>query len=43
LIISKHLDPEILNRWEINKDVNVGKFKAEQETFLEYHRDVVLL
>ncbi len=43
LIISKHLDPEILNRWKINKDVNVGKFKAVQETFLEYHRDVVLL
>jgi hypothetical protein len=43
LIISKHLDPEVLNRWEIRKDVNIGTFKTVQEQFLEYHRDVVLL
>ena len=43
LIISKHLGPEVLNRWKINIDVNVGRFKAVQEKFLEYHRDVVLL
>jgi len=43
LIISKHLDPEVLNRWEIRKDVNMGTFKTVQEQFLEYHRDVVFL
>jgi predicted restriction endonuclease len=42
LLISKHLDREILNDWHIDPTVNVGSFRSEQHRFLEYHRDVVL-
>jgi putative restriction endonuclease len=38
LIVSSKLDQQILDRWGINKDANVGAFKPEQCIYLEYHR-----
>ena len=42
LILSSQLDNSILKKWSIDKGVNVGRFKNEQQQFLEYHRDVIL-
>lgn len=41
LIISSHLGPSVLDKWQIDKHINVGQFRTEQKVFLEYHRDVV--
>lgn len=41
LIISSHLEPSVLDKWQIDKNINVGQFRTEQKVFLEYHRDVV--
>jgi hypothetical protein len=27
----------------VDRDLNVGRFRAEQERFLEFHRDAVFL
>lgn len=43
LLISRHLEKPILDKWSIRPDVNVGRFNSQQSEFLEYHRDVVLL
>jgi len=43
LILSKQFDHEVLNKWSINKTINVGAFRPEQKQFLDYHRDVVLV
>jgi predicted restriction endonuclease len=43
LVLSNKLETETLEKWQINKDINVGSFKQEQKQFLEYHRDVVLI
>jgi hypothetical protein len=43
LLISRHLESSVLEKWSIQPDANVGKFNAQQSGFLEYHRDVVLL
>jgi hypothetical protein len=42
LILSSQLDNSIPDKWGIDKNVNVGSFRNEQQHFLEYHRDVVL-
>ena len=42
LILSSQLDSSVLDKWHINKNINVGSFRNEQQQFLEYHRDVVL-
>jgi putative restriction endonuclease len=42
LIISRHLEKSVLEKWSISPDVDVGKFNREQARFLEYHRDIVL-
>lgn len=42
LIISDKLDPDILLRWGIKTDLNVGAFNKEQAKFLAYHRRSVL-
>jgi hypothetical protein len=42
LIVSRHLDPKVLEKWSISRDVDVGTFNQKQARFLEYHRDVVL-
>jgi predicted restriction endonuclease len=43
LILSKQVDHEVLNKWAIDKTINVGTFRPEQKVFLDYHRDVVLV
>ncbi len=43
LILSKQIDHEVLNKWAIDKAINVGTFRPEQKQFLDYHRDVVLV
>jgi hypothetical protein len=43
LVLSNKLETETLEKWQINKDINVGSFKQEQKQFLEYHRDMVLI
>ena len=42
LLLSGQLDNSILDKWQIDKNINVGAFRKEQQQFLEYHRDVVL-
>jgi putative restriction endonuclease len=41
LLISHDLNPRILNQWSIQAEQNVGQFRGEQISYLEYHRDVV--
>ena len=41
LIISKELNPIVLNQWNIASSTNVGAFKNNQDKYLEFHRDVV--
>jgi predicted restriction endonuclease len=43
LLISDHLEKSLLDKWHIEKNLNVGSFRSEQQHFLEYHRDVVLI
>lgn len=38
LMISPHVDQQILRAWGIPSDLNVGRFSNEQVHFLEYHR-----
>jgi hypothetical protein len=40
LLISKKLNPKVLEQWSIEGH-NVGEFNQLQENYLEYHRDVV--
>lgn len=42
LIFSTHLDTAVIDQWKIEKNINVGSFRKEQQQFLEYHRDVVM-
>ncbi len=42
LILSKQFDQTVLDKWSIDKSMNVGSFKPEQIQFLDFHRDVVL-
>jgi putative restriction endonuclease len=41
LLISPRLDLDVLNKWHISEYLAVGNFRAEQENYLEYHRDEV--
>jgi hypothetical protein len=41
LLISKELNPKVLEQWAIHSDQNVGKFRDSQCEYLGYHRDVV--
>lgn len=41
LLISKELNPIVLDQWNIKGSSNVGAFKVNQGKYLEYHRDVV--
>jgi predicted restriction endonuclease len=43
LILSSQLDSSVLDKWHIHKEINVGNFRKEQQQFLEYHRDVMLV
>jgi predicted restriction endonuclease len=41
LMVSKELNPIILEQWNIADSINVGSFKSNQGKYLEFHRDVV--
>jgi hypothetical protein len=41
LIISKELNPTVLNQWSLSSIENVGAFNPRQAAFMEFHRDVV--
>jgi putative restriction endonuclease len=41
LIISKELNPVVLEQWALDKVENVGSFNPKQSEFLEFHRDSV--
>ena len=43
LLVSESLKPEILLTWGITLPKSVGRFRAEQRTYLKYHRTVVFL
>lgn len=41
LLVSRELNPIVLEQWKIADSVNVGSFKASQTRYLEFHRDMV--
>lgn len=41
ILISPVLSPDVLPKWSINPEQNVGSFSREQSIYLEYHRDVL--
>lgn len=41
LLVSKELNPIVLDKWKITDSLNVGNFKVSQGKYLEFHRDVV--
>ncbi len=41
LILSSKLDSSVLEKWCVDKKINLGRFRQEQQNFLEYHRDVI--
>jgi predicted restriction endonuclease len=41
ILVSKELNPIILDQWSIHATQNVGEFKSGQLPYLEYHREVV--
>jgi hypothetical protein len=42
LVISKELNPSVLEKWAINADQNVGSFTKKQSGYLEFHLDAIL-
>jgi hypothetical protein len=41
ILISRDLNFDILERWSISPNRNVGNFNPNQRTYLEYHREMV--
>lgn len=41
VIVSKELNPTVLNQWSLDKIENVGGFNKRQSEFMEFHRDTV--
>ena len=41
LLISNRLQKEVLTRWSIKEDINVGSFLDQQVDFLDYHASKV--
>jgi predicted restriction endonuclease len=41
ILVSKELNPIILDQWSIHAAQNVGEFKSGQLPYLEYHREIV--
>jgi len=39
--VSKELNPEVLERWSISSNRNVGSFTPKQQQFLEFHRSEI--
>ena len=43
ILVSKELNPIVLDQWSIRSTQNVGEFKRGQFEYLEYHREKVYL
>ncbi len=43
ILVSKELNPKILQQWSIHSGKNAGLFQSNQCTYLEYHREEVFL
>ena len=41
LLIAKSLSIEVMKDWSLPLNQNVGEFRKAQQTYLEYHRDVI--
>lgn len=41
VLVSKELNPRVLDQWSIHPDRNVGKFQDGHLDYLEFHRDMV--
>jgi putative restriction endonuclease len=41
VLVSRKLNPVVLDRWAISIPMNVGRFRPRQLEFLEYHRDEI--
>ncbi len=41
ILVSKELNLNILQKWNIFSNKNVGEFKSQQQNYLEFHREVV--
>ena len=42
LLLSSNLVNPILDKWAIDREINVGNFTENQQQYLEFHRDVIL-
>ena len=42
ILVSKELNPRVLEQWSIHTNQNVGEFRSGQCEYLEYHCDVIL-
>jgi len=43
ILVSRDLNPAVLQQWSIHTAGNVGSFRKEQQEYLEYHRDAVFV
>ena len=41
VLVSKELNPKVLEQWSIHQNQNVGEFRAQQRLYLDYHRKVI--
>lgn len=41
ILVSKELNPTVLEKWSISAGQNVGDFRVGQREYLSYHRDLV--
>src|ERR1700722_14588337 len=41
LLVSRHLNPAVLQSWKLTLPINVGTFKPQQHPYLDYHRHAV--
>jgi predicted restriction endonuclease len=41
ILVSKELNPSVLEKWSISAGKNVGEFRPGQISYLAYHREMV--
>lgn len=41
ILVSKELNPKVLEQWSLHSSQNVGEFRAAQCHYLDYHRQVI--
>lgn len=41
ILVSKELNPKVLDQWSILSTQNVGEFESEQCEYLDYHREMI--